>query len=835
MKFKLKSLAAASLLLLTVPSVLLAADANDNYTTATANKWINDSSNEAVNLINIMTCMAGEGGVSRAGFANKSWIGIVDEATCGMDDGDDSAQAKKSTIQFTSTMAAAGETQEVVGYMEQSNGQKIIMSMQIKASATTLPPYGDWFSSFYFVNDTDKNYANQTGTVFHGYGEVKQVGSDVVVMSAHSPQDASGESPSIETKIVYAGGSVADVTYNYKMAGLTGGNVAGNGYYVGKASATELYTGYVDTSNNFQVGQSQCKKRDSIWQSSWLGALYDTTTNERLKLAAPPFQFTVDSDGSRGNAQKDNSWMENDTLRMKLDPAANTVAVTRSDTAAAVTLQWTPSRMENKSFSAFTPATNDMFNSGEGTDGRAKWDGIDLKVDQDNSPTSGNGYETSVDTKTKVWSSFYGAEFAYDGTTTPGTWKMINMAAFAAADYPSSGSSAKYRCYGTYNCPHTNTVSSIVNGNMNPTLSQFKAIMADASTDWWNEFHGSRDGTHAGNTEFHYYLTSVTPPAGYAGATLYWDEGKDGLDVGDKPVMFQFNIANTNVAGEWLKKVVEHGTDTVANFTSDGSVLAGDNSNYLNTSSMWATLVPDASSSCDASNWDLCTTAVQFNAQQWVYDQPLIPKNASGTVIDISPVMKMKYTQVLANDLNYNGGTPIVIPATFARNDWVEWLSKPCAPGSMGNDGNGNPIDLGTDNNSDTCQIGIDLTAFNGKVINVRYDGEMNNLPGYYDRGQKTFYRIINPIDGAIFTSMADSTKTYKYKALGIDQVFVPQASASSCDAGVKFTSLPTGFAAADLPSYADATKARPSQIWDTDKPTASGCILEGDVETNCE
>ena len=161
MNFKLKSLATVSLLSLTVPSALLAADANDNYTTATVDKWINDSSNQAVDLINIMACMTGQGGVSRAGFANKSWIGIVDEAKCGMDDGETSAQVKKSTIQFTSTLAAAGETQEVVGYMEQANGQKVIINMQIKASATTLPPYGEWYSSFYFVNDTDKNYANQ--------------------------------------------------------------------------------------------------------------------------------------------------------------------------------------------------------------------------------------------------------------------------------------------------------------------------------------------------------------------------------------------------------------------------------------------------------------------------------------------------------------------------------------------------------------------------------------------------------------------------------------------------------------------------------------------------
>ena len=139
----------------------------------------------------------------------------------------------------------------------------------------------------------------------------------------------------------------------------------------------------------------------------------------------------------------------------------------------------------------------------------------------------------------------------------------------------------------------------------------------------------------------------------------------------------------------------------------------------------------------------------------------------------------------------------------------------------------------GLDGKSSTCEINIDLTAFDGKVLNVRYDGKMDDLPGYYDRGQKTFYRLINPIDGAIFTNMADDS-TYKYKALGIDEVFVSQANAASCSAAVKFTSVPTGFTASDLPSYADTTKARPSQIWDT-KPTAPSCILEGDVETNCD
>ena len=816
MNFKLKSTIVGSILSLMAPSVLVAAEANDNYTTATTEKWVNDSSNTAVQLLDIMTCMGGAGGISRPGFANKSWIALVDEKECGIDNGDTSAQEKKATIQFSSTLAAAGGTQEIVGYMEQSDGNKVIMNMQIKKSAANLPPYGDWYSSFYFVNDPSKDFAGQTGSVFHGYGEVKQVGSDVVVMSAHSPQGSDGAS--VETKIVYAGGSVADVTYNYKFGGLTGEAAFMNGNYLGKASSTDLYTGFVNTDGEFQNARAQCKKRDSVWQSSWKGALYDTTTNARLKLATPPFQFTL-SDGSRGDARKDHSWMENNTVRLGLDPDANTLAITRSDTNAAATLQWTPTRMETKSYSDFTPASGDIFNSGESTDGMAEWDGTnDLKVDQDGN--AGNGREATIDRVTRVWSSFYDAEFLYDGSQTPGTWKMINRIPFVSGSYPASGTSAKYKCYATYNCPHTSTHLS----NINPTLAQYKTIMADNSTDWWQEFHGGKDVNHNGNTEFHYYLTAITPPTGYLGATLYWDDEKDGLDTDDKPVMFKFNVANIYDAddGQWAKKAMSHGEDTAVNFTTDGEKY--DFNNGLRTEGMWSTLLPDASS-CDATNWHTCADAVDFNTRQYVYDHPLIPINAAGTVIDISPVMKMKYTQVLADDLNYNAGTPIVIPATLGANEWIEWLSKPCTPGMT--------EDLDTDQNDSTCQINIDLSAFNDKVLNIRYDGEMNNLPGYYDRAQDTFYRLINPKDGAIFTNMADD-KTYKYKALGIDEVFVPEALASECGADVKFAAIPTGFAASDLPSYSDTTKSRPSQTWNT-KPTAPSCILDGEVETNCD
>ena len=100
MNFKLKSTIVGSILSLMAPSVLVAAEANDNYTTATTEKWVNDSSNTAVQLLDIMTCMGGAGGISRPGFANKSWIALVDEKECGIDNGDTSAQEKRLRYNF---------------------------------------------------------------------------------------------------------------------------------------------------------------------------------------------------------------------------------------------------------------------------------------------------------------------------------------------------------------------------------------------------------------------------------------------------------------------------------------------------------------------------------------------------------------------------------------------------------------------------------------------------------------------------------------------------------------------------------------------------------------
>ena len=218
MLYNVRNLVLGSALSALMPLASMAADVNDNYSTAVTERWVNDSSDQAVQLLNIMTCMAGQGGVGRAGFANKSWIAFVDEVKCGIDPGDSKGGDKKAKIQYKSTLAAAGGTQEVVGYMEQSDGNKVIMNMQITKGKAETPPYGEWYASFYFVSDETKDFANQPSGVFHGFGKVQKVGTDIVALSAHSQM--SSDSPNLETKIIYAGGDVDDVTFSYEQSGF---------------------------------------------------------------------------------------------------------------------------------------------------------------------------------------------------------------------------------------------------------------------------------------------------------------------------------------------------------------------------------------------------------------------------------------------------------------------------------------------------------------------------------------------------------------------------------------------------------------------------------------
>ena len=82
----------------------------------------------------------------------------------------------------------------------------------------------------------------------------------------------------------------------------------------------------------------------------------------------------------------------------------------------------------------------------------------------------------------------------------------------------------------------------------------------------------------------------------------------------------------------------------------------------------------------------------------------------SGWKLDIE--FQPKYLLCDVTALNYNGGVPVVIPATFSLGDWIEWLSKPCSPGMTG--------DLEADNDDSTCQINIEPAQSFQRSMNIK-------------------------------------------------------------------------------------------------------------------
>lgn len=323
------------------------ANPNDKLSTVVVEKWVNDESDQGVMLIDLMACVMKEGGVSLTGFGEKTWTALIDEKVCEINPSEEtSTQDQKATVTFVSQLALT--TQTLVGHMEMSNGQKVVMNATLEKSKDEQGPYGIWASSFYFVptNGEGKTLTELLAAgenVFYGFGEIKMSGSDVVVMSAQTPLD--GNMPLSKSKITYANGSKTDVTYV-----LRGETDAGSGMQLGKASATHFFSRSSDGDGNFTAETDaqqppMCKARDKKWISTWKAALYDEN-GDRLKPTNGPFQFKVKgkTTNERGQINNRHVWFDDELEGMKLSPVNPTLTVVRNDTGAEVTLNMATDR-----------------------------------------------------------------------------------------------------------------------------------------------------------------------------------------------------------------------------------------------------------------------------------------------------------------------------------------------------------------------------------------------------------------------------------------------------------------------------------------------------------
>ena len=110
-----------------IPLLGSAANPNDKLSTAVVERWVSDESDDGVMLIDLMACFMKEAGVSLEGFGEKTWTALVDEKVCEINASEEtSTQDQKATVTFVSQLAVS--TQTLVGHMEMSNGQKVVMN-----------------------------------------------------------------------------------------------------------------------------------------------------------------------------------------------------------------------------------------------------------------------------------------------------------------------------------------------------------------------------------------------------------------------------------------------------------------------------------------------------------------------------------------------------------------------------------------------------------------------------------------------------------------------------------------------------------------------------------
>ena len=692
--------------------------------------------------------------------------------------------------------------------------------------------------------------------VFYGFGEIKMSGSDVVVMSAQTALD--GNMPLSKSKITYANGSKTDVTYGIRL------EAEGTLMQSGRASATHFTSRFSDGNGEFKDAQmpETCKARDKKWISSWKASLYDEDGN-RLQLANGPFQFKIKGKtvNERGQINNRNVWFDDELEGMKLSPLNPSLTVIRNDTGSEVVLNMVPYFMEKTKLVPFAPTVGDKFEGGGGDNNtRGVWDGTKLVITR-----AGNPLE--IDEVVRVYSTFYDAEYVYTPKrlitgATKGAFQEIVRVRVTAKDYPEG--IAEYKCFGDWGCPHIEGAE----GRLSWTLENYMGLGEVGGDFNYDSFelatHGMKIAAGRSGTKVHtYFMTPLDQAGAFKPGTLYYDNDDGGtLNTADKALEFKFNVSNVyNDEGQSEKQVVKWGEATAAKWE-----LAVDSNVPVRTPHMHAQLIPvekviDKTCGLNTGGdrdftydfWN-CPHTITWQAGSWSHDNTIYAtQGVGGSIVPIDPEKKFTYTTAIKDDLNCNPGAdgdckPLLFPARFRNNQWIEWLNKPCSATISGADGSWNA-------ESQTCDANLAITGFNNQKITVGYDGELRGLPGYYDVRLNQFFRLANPKDGTKFTEVVydqSEPKEYAYKALGIDEMYLPILDENNlplltaCDT-IKITAVPTNNTNSDLPQLTNkiwvsptggTAYSMPSQTWN-EKPTIASTntceVASGIASSGCD
>ena len=784
---------------------------------ASQEKWSEDAANEFVTMPNSFACIISNSGADAN--PNGNWTSLIDEAACGLAEPDPKGATVYSSSAMKSSRASNTSAQEVTAWFNAQGGSRYIADVTLRNGADGLPPFGEWYFSFYRAGELNSGtwttYTKDTAKEF-GYVDIGKSGNDVAILVATEmeiDENIGGQNVVIDddtyAKVVFVGGS----SDNTKFVGKTnnvitlksnGANTGfGSGYEMiaGATSANYYFRQNLDNSGNLVANTNACFDRTQQFETAHQGMLFDATTGKKVNLTGG-FGFTK-ADGTRGYLGSWGVWIDGGDTNFTTN--SRSLAITNDD-GVNYSIKWAPGKLQEKTLSEDTLANGDTFKmwyDEGGEEVTAVWNSAGSKFVL-NSVSGSNTSNVDLSTTSferYMWSDVKRAEVIWTGGDKV---KLQSRKDKTFSSTFADATSTKF--YSKYSRNWHTKASSLPY-----SLSAFTSANDPFSLMYDN-------GTASGAKT--YFLTGTTPGGSLEPNTLYLDNGDGSLTTDDAAVRFDFSL------NESKDKSTNWGSsDTVADYThSDSKWPYGDLSLVL------ASEADTTGDTCDKAGGDYsgCTNYTwQFGALPW--DHSMAAYDASGSLVTLDDPIMIEYTYVAADDRN--NGMTIDIRSQDEYN--------PLTGCAAIQDGSNSTTDANGDAYGELCS-NVTPSDYAGKKFLLEYDGtEVQGMPGMdvcsddLCKGMKYWIRLLNLKDGTELTDKKGDK--YVFLAKGVSSTF-KETNVANCSA-ISFTSLADlGILDSDLP--ATITKSStdyplPSSAW-TDAPTTSKCTVTMGDSSGC-
>ena len=784
---------------------------------ASQEKWSEDAANEFVSMPNSFACIISNSGADAN--PNGNWTSLIDEAACGLAEPDPKGATVYSSSAMKSSRASNTSAQEVTSWFNAQGGSRYIADVTLKSGADSLPPFGEWYFSFYRAGELNSgtwtNYTKDTAKEF-GYVDIGNSGNDVAILVATEmeiDENFGGTNVVIDddtyAKVVFVEGSSDNTKFvgktnnviTLKSNGADTGQGSGYEMIAGATSANYYFRQNLDNSGNLVANTNACFDRTQQFETAHQGMLFNATTGKKVNLTGG-FGFTK-ADGTRGYLGSWGVWIDGGDTNFTTN--SRSLAITNDD-GVSYSLKWAPGKLQEKTLSEDTLANGDTFKmwyDEGGEEVTAVWNTAGNKFVL-NSVSGSNTSNVDLSTTSYeryMWSDVKRAEVIWTGGDKV---KLQSRKDQTFSSTFADATSTKF--YSKYSRNWHTKASSLPY-----SLSAFKSANDPFSLMYDN-------GTASGAKT--YFLTGTTPGGSLEPNTLYLDNGDGSLTTDDAAIRFDFGL------NEAKNKSTNYGSsDAVADYThSDTKWPYGDLSLVL------ASEADTTGDTCDKAGGDYsgCTNYTwQFGAFPW--DNSTGAHDASGSLVTLDDPVMIEYTYVATDDRN--NGMTIDIRSQDKYN--------PLTGCAAIQDGNNSTTDANGDAYGELCS-NVTPSDYAGRKFLLEYDGtEVQGMPGMevcsddLCKGMKYWIRLLNLKDGTELTDKKGDK--YVFLAKGVSSTF-KETNVANCSA-ISFTSLADlGILDSDLP--ATITKSStdyplPSSAW-ADAPTTSKCTVTMGDSSGC-